>query len=64
MGKSCGKIVEPRRAIEYGHALAHELFLRIGSAELTELLAPQINLVAQINLGRTDGLTRVAKRAG
>ena len=54
---SCGRIVDATTTIEGAHAFSHQLLLRIGSAEVIELLAPQIDLVAEVYLRRTDGLT-------
>ena len=59
-----GRLVEAGAAKEQVHAFTHHLFLGVGGAELVELLAPLVNLVAQVDLHRADALTAVAKRTG
>ena len=64
MGKTCTEIVEARRTIEHRHTLTHHLLLRIGGTKIVELLAPQINLVTEVDLDVTYRLTTEAERAG
>ena len=59
-----GCIVDAAAAEEGAHALTHQLLLWVGGAEIVELLAPHVDLIAQVYLGGTECLTRVAERAG
>ena len=45
VGQRRAEVIETLTAVEGAHALTHQLLLRIGGAELIELLAPHINLV-------------------
>ena len=64
VSQSRTEVIEPFVAIERAHAFAHQFLLRIGCAELIELLTPQVDLVAQVHLRRAERLTTVAECAG
>ena len=64
VSQSCSEVIKAFAAIERTHTFAHQLLLRIGGAELVELLAPQIDLIAKVYLRRTERLTTVTERAG
>ena len=56
VGESCTEIVDARRTINHRHAATHHLLLRVGRAEVVQLLAPLVYLVAEINLDGADSL--------
>ena len=64
VGQGRAEVVDALAAIDHRHALAHEFLLRVGGAEVVELLAPLVDLVAEVHLHGTDRLARQAERAG
>lgn len=64
MSQSRTEVIEAFAAIERTHSFAHQFLLGVGRAEVVELLAPQVDLVAQVHLRRAEGLTTVAECAG
>ena len=64
MGEGSAEVVEAFAAVKHRHALAHQFLLRVGRAEVIELLAPLVDLVAEVQLDGADRLTRQTERAG
>ena len=64
MSQCCTQVIDTLAAINHTHTFAHHLLLWVGCAELIELLAPQIDLITQVHLGRTERLTGVTQGAG
>ena len=60
----CSHLVESWAAVEHAHAVAHQLLLGIGGAELIQLLTPLVDLVAKVDFDRTYCLTAQAECAG
>ena len=63
MGETSAEVVETGRAVDHRHTLTHQFLLRIGCAEIIELLAPLVYLVAEVQLNWADGLTGQAECA-
>ena len=57
-------IIDTTAAEEYAHTLTHQFFLRVGCAELVELLAPLVDLVSKVHLDRAYGLATQTERTG
>ena len=64
VGQGCAEVVDALAAIYHAHTLTHQFLLRIGCAEVIELLAPLVNLVDEVQFDGTDRLTRQTDRAG
>ena len=64
VGEGSAEVVDAAAAVDHVHALTHQLLLQVGGAEVIQLLAPQVDLVAKVHLRWADGLTAVAERAG
>ena len=58
------EVIETAAAKDGAHALTHQFLLRIGGAEVVKLLAPLIDLVAQVYLDWADRLTAQTQGAG
>ena len=64
VGQGCAEVVDALAAVYHAHTLAHQFLLRIGRAEIVELLAPLIDLVAKVYFDGADCLTTQAERTG
>ena len=62
--QGCTEVVDAATAKDGAHTLTHQLLLRIGGAEVVELLAPLIDLIAQVYLHGADRLTTQTQCAG
>ena len=64
VGEGSTEVVDATAAVNHAHTFAHQFLLRIGGAEIVELLAPLVDLVAEVHLDGTDSLARQTECAG